>query len=104
MSELPMKLTYPELWWNQGATLLDIWQDADTKLSAYTLNMLNRSLLPRYVAQQALHEYNALFETAYTLEQVDIPTMEALGYSRRFHALEGEVSMAVGWTWEYYGL
>jgi hypothetical protein len=99
----PKKPTYRELWWDQGATLLDLWQGG-TKLDEHTLSLLwNHSLVPSYVAEQALHEYNSLFGTSYTLEQVNIPTLESLGYGRRFHTREGETSMAVGWTWEYYG-
>jgi hypothetical protein len=74
------KPTYRILWWDQGMTLLDIWQGG-TKLEACSLNLLwNGSLVSLSVAQQALNEYNALFGTHYTLAQVNIPTIESLGY------------------------
>jgi hypothetical protein len=50
----PKKPTYRELWWDQGATLLDLWQGG-TKLDEHTLSLLwNHSLVPSYVAEQAL--------------------------------------------------
>jgi hypothetical protein len=102
--EPPKKPTYRELWWDQGASLLDIWQAADTRIDPYTLNLLwYGSLVPRYLAEQALNEYNRIFGTCYTFDQVAMPTMESLGYGRRFHVKEGETSMALGWSWEYYG-
>jgi hypothetical protein len=97
------KPTYRALWIAEDCSLLDIWQGAETRIDPGTLHLLwMGSLVPKYVAQQALHEYNQCFGTSYTLEQVEIPTMEALGYGKRFHAIEGESSMAIGWTWEYY--
>ena len=51
------------------------------------------------MAERALYEYNQLFRTTYTLDQVNIPTLEALGYGRQFHVHEGEGTLGVSWIW-----
>jgi hypothetical protein len=92
--------TYRELWYDVGGTLLDIWEGT-TQLDAESLNTLwNHLPVPRYIAERALYEYNKLFKTSYTLDQVNIPTLEALGYGRQFHTHEGATgTMRVSWTW-----
>ena len=94
------KPTYRELWYDVGGTLLDIWEGT-AQLDAASLRALwNHLPVPRYIAERALYEYNQLFKTRYTLDQVNIPTLEALGYGRQFHVHEGVTgTMSVGWTW-----
>jgi hypothetical protein len=72
----PDKPTYRDLWWDQKATLLDIWQGG-TQLDENELCIIwNHYPLPRARVELALREYNELFHTHYTLDQVDIPIME----------------------------
>jgi hypothetical protein len=71
----PDKPTYRDLWWDQKATLWDIWEGG-TQLDANELSIIwNHYPLPRARAELALREYNELFHTQYTLDQVDIPIM-----------------------------
>jgi hypothetical protein len=93
------KPTYRELWYDVGGTLLDIWEGT-TQLDAENLcGLWNHLPVPRYMAERALYEYNQLFRTTYTLDQVNIPTLEALGYGRQFHVHEGEGMLGVSWIW-----
>jgi hypothetical protein len=70
------KPTYRDLWYEQKATLLDIWQGG-TKLDANTLSILwNHYPISKEAAELALREYNERFHTRYTLDQVDIPLWE----------------------------
>jgi hypothetical protein len=95
----PTRPTYRELWYDVDGTLLDIWEST-TQLDAESLcGLWNHLPVPRYMAERAIYEYNQLFKTSYTLDQVDIPTLEALGYGRQFHIHEGEITMGVSWTW-----
>ena len=76
--EQPQKLTFKELWWEQRSGIQDIWQAS--KLPHETLLMLwQGNLVPQAAAEQALHEYNTMFHTKYTLDQVNIPTIEQSG-------------------------
>jgi hypothetical protein len=80
MSEQPQqqtkKPTYRDLWHEQQATLLDIWQGG-TKLDANSLSILwNYYPVSKEAAELALSEYNEIFHTQYTLDQVDIPLWE----------------------------
>lgn len=69
----PKKPTYRELWYNQGAILLDVWEGG-TMLDANTLSVLwNHYPVSKEAAELALREYNELFRTQYTFDQVDIP-------------------------------
>jgi hypothetical protein len=98
--QAPEKPTYRELWYDVGGTLLDIWEGT-TQLDAESLGSLwNHLPVPRYIAERAIYEYNQLFKTDYTLDQVNITTLESLGYGRRFHVHDGEGTMGVSWTWE----
>jgi hypothetical protein len=97
--EQTYKPTYRELWYDVGATLLDIWEET-TQLDAESLcGLWNHLPVPRYMVERAINEYNQFFKTSYTLDQVNIPTLESLGYGRRFHVHEGEDTMGVSWTW-----
>lgn len=70
------KPTYQDLWHDQGAFLVDIWQGG-TKLDANTLSVIwNHFPVTQEVAEQALRKYNELFRTHYTLDQVDIPVID----------------------------
>lgn len=70
------KLTYEQLWGRMGMSLMDIWKGG-TKLNANELSVLwNHYPLPKDTALKALAEYNQKFDTTYTLDQVDIPTLK----------------------------
>jgi hypothetical protein len=76
MSESSKKPTYQELWHDQGAFLVDIWEGG-TKLDANTLSVIwNHFPTSKENAELALQEYNGIFRTHYTLDQVDIPIIE----------------------------
>lgn len=78
MQQRVSKPTYRDLWHEQRATLLDIWQGG-TKLDANTLSILwNHYPVSREAAELALSEYNEIFHTRYILDQVDIPLWETV--------------------------
>jgi hypothetical protein len=75
---LTRKPSYRELWRDQEYTLLDIW-NGGTKLDDAALFCLwHHYPVSMPQAEVALQEYNDRFGTRYTLDQVDIPMMEAL--------------------------
>src|SRR5581483_4736239 len=59
----PKKPTYRDLWYDQGAILLDVWEGG-TKLDENTLSVLwNHYPVSKEAAELALREYNELFRT-----------------------------------------
>jgi hypothetical protein len=69
------KPTYQQLCGIVGVGLMDMWKKG-TDLTANEMSVLwNGYPLPKSTIIRALQEYNNLFDTTYTLDQVDIPTL-----------------------------